>query len=154
MQHSFPLPLHSWKENFRPLFCLFLFFFQFLWQSSEIWTIFMRGLLGGVVWFLVGFFFPLFLGAASSHNGKYLLFCNSSSAWTKSKMNPQIQSLSSFILLVTRADAEYIFDKVDEMKKNLERMRIILTGSNLWSSSSPTPCSEYIHLEDVALSHI
>lgn len=69
-------------------------------------------------------------------------------------MNPQVQSLSSFIPLVTCADVEYIFDEVDEMKKILERTRIILTESNLWSSSSPTPFSEYIHLEDVALSHV
>ena len=57
-------------------------------------------------------------------------------------------SLTAFV------DDEYIFDKVDGMKKKSDRKKIILVESNLWSSPSPASGSEYIHLEDIAVSHI
>lgn len=66
-------------------------------------------------------------------------------------MTPQI---IFFFSLTAFVDDEYIFDKVQGMKKKSERKRIILVESNLWSSPSPTSCSEYALLEDVALSHI
>lgn len=67
------------------------------------------------------------------------------------------KAFPSFIPLVTSVDDKYIFDKVDEIKKKKieqEYFGIILSEINLWSSSSPSPCSEYIHLENVSLRNV
>lgn len=127
MQHSFSLPLNSWEEKLRPCRAFFSFFDRVLRSEQSSWGGFWHLHEVFVCFLVVLGFFSLFLGAASSHNGKYLLFCNSFSAWTSNKINPQIQSLWFFYPLSYLCRWWIYFWQGWWDEKKIERMRIILS---------------------------